>query len=638
MKSGFRQWFSDFLSGSAIIRGLGKLANGIYKRIGSGVYGFVFGSYDTMCETFDDSAMGKEQSKKRGGMSNYVSRNIEKSVYINAISNMMRYLSHLSMRVVGVFCMSAGFYTLLAQTVIYLITDTFTPLSIAVALLLIALGLPLLLSGRAFCKVISESVFLGGAVRGFCGFRERSLKYDERPTGKKGIAFILGLPFGILSCFVDPALLVILTLGIIFVYLVMASPEFGYNLMIFILPFLVVLPHPTILLAGLVIFTFFSYFIKLIMGKRYFKAELMDVIVVCFMAVLMFGGIVSYGGSKSVQAALIYTALILGYFLTVGLVNSKDALKRTVKILAVSLLLVSLYGVYQNFSGNVSAEWIDTEMFDSIEGRVVSTFENPNMLGEYLILLLPVLAAAMFGEKNWYKKPGYFACFAVGCACLVYTWARGAWLGFIFAAVLFLLMWNRKAMGLIVAGIFALPFAVPFLPASIVSRFSSIGDLTDTSTNYRVFIWRGSTNLAADYALTGIGVGEQAFGRIYPYYSFAGIETAPHAHNLFLQLFIEVGIFGFIVFMALLICLMQSGFSLAKNGDDKEVRIIGCGALCGILAALLQGMTDYIWYNYRVYFIFWIVIGIVSAARRIDYSMRAQKVVLSDDCIADITL
>ena len=52
-------------------------------------------------------------------------------------------------------------------------------------------------------------------------------------------------------------------------------------------------------------------------------------------------------------------------------------------------------------------------------------------------------------------------------------------------------------------------------------------------------------NLASDYAWTGIGVGESAFDRIYPYYSFAGIEKAPHAHNLFLQLFIEVGIPGF---------------------------------------------------------------------------------------------
>ena len=54
--------------------------------------------------------------------------------------------------------------------------------------------------------------------------------------------------------------------------------------------------------------------------------------------------------------------------------------------------------------------------------------------------------------------------------------------------------------------------------------------------------------------------------------------------------------------------------------DDKEVRLIGCGALCGVLAALLQGMTDYIWYNYRVYFIFWFVLALTSAYIRVGRS------------------
>ena len=133
-------------------------------------------------------------------------------------------------------------------------------------------------------------------------------------------------------------------------------------------------------------------------------------------------------------------------------------------------------------------------------------------------------------------------------------------------------------------------------------------------------------------------MGESAFDRIYPYYSFAGIEKAPHAHNLFLQLFIEVGIFGFIVFLALLICLFQNGFSLAKHGADKEVRLIGCGALCGILAALVQGMTDYVWYNYRVFFVFWLVIGIVAAARRIDYSLRGKYASTNSAYSVDMTI
>ncbi len=638
MKHGFAAWFSSFIEGSAICRGFGRFGNFLYKKIGSGLYSFLFGSYDAMCDTFDASRIGGALGGKNRA-ARYLAADIEESVYVSAVAAMMRYLSCLSLRVIGVFLMSCGFYSLLGQTVLYLIdTETAHFLPAAISAVLIVLGIPLLFSGKPLCTAIYDSTVLNAFFTRFCGFHERSYVAPDGATGRKGAAFILGLPFGILSCFVHPLWLIAGCIAVIAAYIVLINPECGLYAAIFLMPIFVILPRPSIYLALLVIYTTFALGVKLLRGKRYFRVEPLDIVVLCFMAAMLLGGLVSYGGGQSIRAAAIYVALMLGYYLAVGLLNTKEKLVRAALLLCVSMLLVSLYGVYQNVTGNISAEWIDTEMFDNIGGRVVSTFENPNMLGEYLILLLPIVAAIFFGDRHLSTKPASLAAFAVGCLCLIYTWARGAWLGFLFAAVLFVLMWSRRSVALIVAGVCALPLLVPYLPANIVSRFTSIGDLTDTSTNYRVYIWRGSARMAADYAWTGVGVGEQAFNRIYPYYSFAGIEKAPHAHNLFLQIFIELGIFGFVLFIVTLICFLQSGFSLAKCGEDKTVRLIGCGAMCGVLAALLQGMTDYIWYNYRVFFLFWIVFGLCSAARRIDAASRRQKHATVSETCADITI
>lgn len=638
MKHGFAAWFSSFIEGSAICRGFGRFGNFLYKKIGSGLYSFLFGSYDAMCDTFDASRIGGALGGKNRA-ARYLAADIEESVYVSAVAAMMRYLSCLSLRVIGVFLMSCGFYSLLGQTVLYLIdTETAHFLPAAISAVLIVLGIPLLFSGKPLCTAIHNSTVLNAFFTRFCGFHERSYVAPDGATGRKGAAFILGLPFGILSCFVHPLWLIAGCIAVIAAYIVLINPECGLYAAIFLMPIFVILPRPSIYLALLVIYTTFALGVKLLRGKRYFRVEPLDIFVLCFMAAMLLGGLVSYGGGQSIRAAAIYVALMLGYYLAVGLLNTKEKLVHAALLLCVSMLLVSLYGVYQNVTGNISAEWIDTEMFDNIGGRVVSTFENPNMLGEYLILLLPIVAAIFFGDRHLSTKPASLAAFAVGCLCLIYTWARGAWLGFLFAAVLFVLMWSRRSVALIVAGVCALPLLVPYLPANIVSRFTSIGDLTDTSTNYRVYIWRGSARMAADYAWTGVGVGEQAFNRIYPYYSFAGIEKAPHAHNLFLQIFIELGIFGFVLFIATLICFLQSGFSLAKCGEDKTVRLIGCGAMCGVLAALLQGMTDYIWYNYRVFFLFWIVFGLCSAARRIDAASRRQKHATVSETCADITI
>ena len=35
--------------------------------------------------------------------------------------------------------------------------------------------------------------------------------------------------------------------------------------------------------------------------------------------------------------------------------------------------------------------------------------------------------------------------------------------------------------------------------------------------------------------------------------------------------------------------------------------------MCGILATLVQGLTDYTWYNYRVYLMFWLAAGLSVA-------------------------
>ena len=58
MKQGFSAWFSSFIEGSAICRGFGRFGSFLYKKIGSGLYSFLFGSYDEMCDTFDNGCIG----------------------------------------------------------------------------------------------------------------------------------------------------------------------------------------------------------------------------------------------------------------------------------------------------------------------------------------------------------------------------------------------------------------------------------------------------------------------------------------------------------------------------------------------------------------------------------------------------
>ena len=59
---------------------------------------------------------------------------------------------------------------------------------------------------------------------------------------------------------------------------------------------------------------------------------------------------------------------------------------------------------------------------------------------------------------------------------------------------------------------------------------------------------------------------------------------------------------------------------------------IPVAAFSGIVAALVMGMFDYIWYNSRVMFLFWAVMAISCAAIRIsDESTKRRRVEVSCD-------
>jgi O-antigen ligase len=70
--------------------------------------------------------------------------------------------------------------------------------------------------------------------------------------------------------------------------------------------------------------------------------------------------------------------------------------------------------------------------------------------------------------------------------------------------------------------------------------------MTDSSTAYRVYIWIASLRLIEKFWPSGIGTGVDVFMQVYPKYALSGVAMAPHAHNLFLVVMVELGIAGFL--------------------------------------------------------------------------------------------
>ncbi|MDO4173601.1 MAG: glycosyltransferase [Eubacteriales bacterium] len=315
--------------------------------------------------------------------------------------------------------------------------------------------------------------------------------------------------------------------------------------------------------------------------------------------------------SVSVSGSLYVGALTVFFLLFYTVLTTVIRKWSQLHMLLVGMLgagvLVALYGFWQYVHPTeYAAAWVDSDMFSSITARVYSTLANPNVLGIYLLLVIPICAALMLSAPGKLKKILYAVAGVLLIGCLMLTYSRGCYLALLFEIAIFLVLLDYRFLFL---GIVALLLCPLYLPDTIIDRFSSIGNLGDSSTAYRVNIWIGTLRMLKDYWLCGIGPGEGAFNVIYPSYGLSAIE-APHAHNLFLQITCDAGIVGLAVFVLLIISFLRTCCTAMKKERHRDAKLFQIAAVSGCLGFLLEGMTDYAFYNYRVMFLFWGFLGL----------------------------
>ena len=469
-------------------------------------------------------------------------------------------------------------------------------------------------------EMLLDSGVLRWLLVDFVGVRKSSLSVG-RAEHSLFVPVAAGILLGLLTLRLRILYLFLGVAAVVGAALILCVPETGLVLILLALPFL-----PTMLLTAACLYVDMAFFFKLLRCKRVLRLEAVDLGVAAFGVVqLLLGGLTSLRPAQSVRQVAVYGVFMLTYFMAANSVRSRQMAQKTVLALMLSCFAASMLGVYQNFAGVEStASWIDSEMFAEIGARVVGPFDNPNVFGEYLIMLLPLAISLILARRGAQRLIGAAVTLAAGAA-LVYTWSRGAWLGAMASVGLLLVLYHAVLLRLVVPAIVALPFVAAALPSAILSRLTSIGNLADTSTAYRVSIWTASVNMLKDIFRSGIGTGSAAFSAVYPAYALGGAAYALHAHNLYLQIFVELGVVGIAVFVLMLFFFFRSVFSCYRTLDDRAQATTILAMGLGVFALLVQGLTDNVWYNYRIVLLFWLLMGLVIGMGRDDGLSDARR-------------
>jgi len=372
---------------------------------------------------------------------------------------------------------------------------------------------------------------------------------------------------------------------------------------------------PTMAVLAVVMVGFCSLLLGILRKKHTLRYASVNRFVILYAAIYLVGTFASVTPRASLLPGVLTVAFILFTVVLGSAVTRRQQLDALIFLLVLAGAAVSAYGICQYLFGwgYQSDAWVDSEMFSSIGFRVTATLQNPNMLGQYLVLMIPVGGAKLLSCKTWKERIFYFASCGLMCICMILTMSRGAWLGLVFAGAIFFVLLDPRLIMLAPFALVALYFV---LPESVISRFTSIGNLKDSSTSYRVSIWLGSLAMLKDgYWLCGIGPGDAAFNAVYPAYSFNTI-VAPHSHNLFLQIVCDAGICALVIFLLALFWYFRSLCAGLAKKQDFEGKMLHIAFISGMAGFLVQAMTDYSFYNYRVMLIFWVFLAVGMVVSR----------------------
>lgn len=344
----------------------------------------------------------------------------------------------------------------------------------------------------------------------------------------------------------------------------------------------------SVLLPAAAYFFVFTVFILAIKARksRQILAELLtDRAMLTMIFCMILSAIYSKDKLLSATGALV-VCINLGFYLVLTVELRNIDTQKYYKLLNIACLIACIYGVYQYASGNLiqNKSWVDEQTFGNIV-RVYSTLFNPNIFAGYLAINLSLGIARFRGLKEDILLS---ANIILSSICLLLTYSRGGFAAFGTAMLALCLLKERKKgvilyLGVMIAAFFAMNSVLP------VSRANLGAVYRDSSSLYRLEIWKAALNMFLDNPIFGHGIGTTW------YYLSSGsgklLRYVLHSHNIYLQIAAEMGVVGFCAFTNLVIKKVWEGFKLLKKYAVEEAYVIQ-GFIASIAGIAVHGLID----------------------------------------------
>jgi len=362
--------------------------------------------------------------------------------------------------------------------------------------------------------------------------------------------------------------------------------------------------------------------------------------IMLFMATAAVSITVAYAPTHALRAfrqeifdPLLYLSLVLLYLRT------REDLNRLIFALLGTGLSIAFLGAIQYF--------LFKNMLVLEDGvyRVHAVYGSANSIGLLFNYILPITFAWSLGRVCWKNRTLALALSLPMLLTLFLTQSLGAWVATA-VATLFVLVYSVRHRRLVLLGSGALLVLLMVFIAVfhtqiidyVILRHTGNGVSTVTK---RIYLWQSAWNMIQDSPWLGYGMDNWlchysrntvCFSQIRHYWILnapttglpTGLRDEPnlsHPHNIFLHVWISMGILGLLAFIAILglfywlFTRIVRHLHSASVEKSEQLHWMTVGSAGAMLAALGQGLVDSAFLEQDLSFCFWILIAVLLLVR-----------------------
>lgn len=345
---------------------------------------------------------------------------------------------------------------------------------------------------------------------------------------------------------------------------------------------------------------------------------------------------------SSLHDGIIFSAYFILYFLIIKNIKNQYQFKSFIQLFFLTSFIIALYTILHYY---------DFISYLQEYGQVASLIGQRNWISNYLALIFPLMICYYLLEKIKKKKMIYFISLSFLYTALIICQSRGILISlsltllfgiFLIFKFNFLNLFKENKKWLILLLISFIIITLIYsndnplnksaltVPQRVISTF----DEKDLSINFHILTWKVTGLMIKDKPFLGGGIGsfkinyldyQAGFLKEHPEYNQYW-TNAKEAHNEYLQIGAEIGLFGLGIVLLLILKLYILFIIFLKKETDSKRKLICWGLLLGVTSFLIHSLFTFPLHVPALGSAFFIILGLGAAyIKNFDLSKEKNK-------------